>query len=336
MRRRARAPNRRRLKGSDEASVSPHRKTGSGLKLVWISVSLWGAGVGVGAPSWCQAQSNGSQAEERRPPSSYEKGSSARVKPTGAERAEESASPASPAQEETPSAVAPVIEIRELPAAAGSPALYAMEFRDADIGDVFRVLAHDYHLNMLVDGRVSGRVTASLTNVSLDEALTALAASNHLALVKDGRILKLTPNVLTKTFVLRHVEAAAILGAPQAGAPSSASQAASDSGSAEAAPTAQGAIYGLLSADGKVLLGSQPNSLMVIDYPEPMQQVEAFLQMVDQRMASRVFTLKYLSAAELVGRSQATSPSAQSASAQPLMTGSSSGGSPTGSAGSGY
>ncbi|MFA7677585.1 MAG: hypothetical protein WCY34_05380, partial [Candidatus Omnitrophota bacterium] len=37
----------------------------------------------------------------------------------------------------------------------------------------------------------------------------------------------------------------------------------------------------LLSGDGKVLFGDEPNSLMVIDYPENIQKVEEYLAMVD-------------------------------------------------------
>lgn len=182
------------------------------------------------------------------------------------------------------------MRITELDHDKDAPSQFAIELRRAEVGDVFRLLAHDYHLNLVIDEQVRGTVTASLTNVSLQEALEAIAEMNHLILIPQGNLLKVSRNLLTRTFLLQHVEAEALLDT------SSATEAAA------VGDRAPNTIYDLLSADGKVLLGRQPNSIMVIDYPEVMEQIDAFLAVADQRMASQAFRLKYLNAAELVGQ----------------------------------
>lgn len=179
----------------------------------------------------------------------------------------------------------PAIRITELDRVPDAEPRLAIELREADIGDVFRIFAHDYQLNLLIDEQVRGTVTASLTNVSIQEALEAIAAMNRLTLMRQGNIVKVARHLVTKTFRLKHVEAVALLEASSA-----------------AASRAPNTLYDLLSPDGKVLLGRQPNSIMVIDYPEVMDQIAAFLAVADQRMASKVFRLKYLSAAGLLGR----------------------------------
>ena len=189
----------------------------------------------------------------------------------------------------TRSASALGIAITELGRAVDAQPRFAIELREAEIGNVFRVLAHDYQLNLLIDEQVRGTVTASLTNVSLQEALEAIAAMKHLTLKHQGTIIKVARNLVTRTFQLKHVEAAALLGASPA----------------------PNTIQDLSSPDGKILLGQQPNSIMVIDYPEMVDQIEAFLAVADQRMASQVFRLKYLIAAELVGHTPASASASE-------------------------
>ena len=267
--------------GGAEGLSRRHRLAALGL---WLSATaLLIAEPLLGQPK--EPPSRAAQGQEQQPaqPSSES--------PSGAGRLEEAAE-------------APVINIQELPSPQGGGPLYAIELRNADVADVFRIFAHDYHLNLLVDNGVTGRVTASFTGIGLQEALDAIAQMNHLTMTREGNILKLVPhvvNVVTKTFTLQHVAATTIL---------------NDS---TGAPT----IHDLLSDQGKVLLGAQPNSIMVIDYPDRLAQVEAFLSMADRRMTSRVFTLKYLSAETLLGETPASSSETKSSSS--LSTGASSG-----------
>lgn len=223
--------------------------------------------------------------------------------------------PSPEAKEETASAqAATVMEIKRLET---EEPLYSFELRDVEIGDLFRVLAHDYKLNLLVDKEVSGTVTASLSNVSLAEALETIAEAQNLILVKKGKIIRVSPHLVTKIFGLKYIEAKGVLESQSSSGDSSSSQGATSN-----------TLYDLLSEKGKILLGKQPNSIIVIDYPTNIAKIEEYLKEMDRKMTSRVFKLKYLKATEVVGSaSNTTSTSSSSAPATPAGTGNSTTGS---------
>lgn len=214
----------------------------------------------------------------------------------------ESEGSSEPAAEEVVSTTAtPVLEIKRLET---EEPLYSFELRDVDITDLFRVLAHDYKLNLMVDKDAEGKITASLTNVSLEEALETIADSQNLILKKKGSIIKIMPNLVTKMFPLKYVEAKKILEASS-----------TSTETTSATPTQENTIYDLLSSKGKVFLGKQPNTITVIDFPPNIEKIEEYFKIVDQRMASHVFKLKYLKAADVVGEaSTATSSTSEAAS----------------------
>ena len=236
--------------------------------------------------------------------------------------------------------VVPIMQIRRLET---EEPLYSFELRDAEIGDLFRVLAHDYKLNLLVDKDVQGKVTASLSNVSLGEALVTITESQNLMLEKKRNVIWVRPNFITKIFSLKYIEAkkilesstssqgaTAITAGTTGGIPSTAVAGATSSsapstgtavpGSSPSVSTTSGynqtsstssakqvnTIYDLLSGKGRILLGNQANSIMVIDYPPNLEKIEKYLKEIDRKMASRVFKLKYLKATEVVGGLAAT------------------------------
>lgn len=103
----------------------------------------------------------------------------------------------------------PVIQIKRLETAEP---LYSFELRDVEAGDLFRVLAHDYKLNLLVDKEVQGKITASLTNVFLEEALNSIAESLNLKLEKKGNIIWVSPNFVSRVFKLKYLKATDVVG----------------------------------------------------------------------------------------------------------------------------
>lgn len=187
-------------------------------------------------------------------------------------------------KELTPSS--PIMEIRKLDS---ERPLYSIELRDVPLADLFRVIAHDYNLNIMLEPGVNGTVTASFTNISMDEALDSLAEISGLSVERKGRIIRIKPNILSKNFILKHVEAKKLLestGLPLEGTQSN--------------------VYSLLSKKGKILLGRHQNSVIVMDYPENVKKIEEYLTAVDHKMTSKVFKLKYLKANEVLGGTQKT------------------------------
>lgn len=102
-----------------------------------------------------------------------------------------------------------VIQIKRLETAEP---LYSFELREVEAGDLFRVLAHDYNLNLLVDKDVQGKITASMTSIPLEEALNSIAESLNLKLEKKGNIIWVGPNFITQVFKLKYLKATDVVG----------------------------------------------------------------------------------------------------------------------------
>jgi len=199
---------------------------------------------------------------------------------------------------------APILEIRR---SKEKPSLFTIELKNADLVDFFRVLAHSYHLNILVDEKIQGKITASFTGVTLEEVLERIADMYNLKMEKKGNVIFIRPNLVTKVFYLRHIEAKTLLeeDSSEEEVLQESSQTREETSSEQEAVKARKAtIYDLLSDEGKVFLGKQLNSIMVIDYPENIERIKTYIEMVDRGMSSRVFKLKYISAKELVRESE--------------------------------
>ena len=233
------------------------------------------------------------------------------------EQSADSSSQISPTSEVA--APEPVMDIKLV---EGQGALYSMELKDVDMGDFFRVIAHDYNMNFLLDKDTSGKITASLRNIGLEEALNTIAEMNNLALEKKGSVIVVKPNLVTKVFFLKYMEAGGLLssnslaaaatagaaptqatGAATTTAPTTATAGTETAGAGTLTATSalpqEATIYDPLSERGKVLLGKQPNSLMVIDFPPNVAKVEEFIAAVDQKRNMQVFKLKYLSVKDI-------------------------------------
>jgi len=215
------------------------------------------------------------------------------------------------AKETVPPVEEPVMKIERLD---NEGQVYSFELKDAQIRDIFRVLAYDHKLNLLVDNEVEGKITATMTNVSLEQFLEAAAEALNLTIEKNGSFIKVKPNLITKVFILKHVEARTVLLSPESvetGKSESVETGKSESvetGKSESVETgkSENTIYDLLSAKGKIFLGRQPNSIMVIDYPPNIKKLEDYLQEIDRRMSSRIFKLKYLKASDIAGIENST------------------------------
>ena len=204
-------------------------------------------------------------------------------------------------------AVSPVEEpVMKIECLDNQSQVYSFELKDAQIRDIFRVLAYDYKLNLLVDNEVEGKITATMTNISLEQFLEAAAESLNLIIEKNGSFIKVKPNLVTRIFILKYIEARTVLSSSgSAGAGEPGSTETGNSGSTETGKS-ENTIYDLLSAKGKIFLGRQPNSIMVIDYPPNIKKLEDYLQEIDRRMSSRIFKLKYLKASDIVGIENST------------------------------
>lgn len=67
-----------------------------------------------------------------------------------------------------------------------------LDVKDADIRDVFRLLADTGKINIVVAGDVTGRVTMRLENVPWDQILCTVAAVHKLRVTIDRAIVMVT------------------------------------------------------------------------------------------------------------------------------------------------
>ena len=68
--------------------------------------------------------------------------------------------------------------------------LKLLNVRNADLRDVFRTIAHEHDLNLIVDNTIDRKVTVRLANIPVLEAITFLCEQNGLNLARSGSIFR--------------------------------------------------------------------------------------------------------------------------------------------------
>lgn len=68
-----------------------------------------------------------------------------------------------------------------------------LDFKDADIRNIFRLIAEVSDLNIVIGDEVKGRVTIKLVEVPWDQALEVILQSQSLGMVKIGNVIRIAP-----------------------------------------------------------------------------------------------------------------------------------------------
>ncbi len=68
-----------------------------------------------------------------------------------------------------------------------------LDVKDADIHDVFRLIADAGHVNLVVSDEVTGKLTLKLKHVPWDQAACTIADMRKLDVTYDGGILMVRP-----------------------------------------------------------------------------------------------------------------------------------------------
>ncbi len=151
----------------------------------------------------------------------------------------------------------------------------SLEFKDADIRDVIRILAEVSGLNFVVDPKVKGTVTLRLRNVPWDKALDVILKTNKLGKIEEDGIIRIGPI----EDINRELEARAkTMKALEKAEPLF----------TEIFPLnyadineAEKLIKPLLSDRGKVDKVMRLNALMVKDTKPRLKRIKAFLKRID-------------------------------------------------------
>jgi type IV pilus assembly protein PilQ len=81
---------------------------------------------------------------------------------------------------------------RPAPRAGFNGQRISLDFKDADIQNVLRVLADVSGLNIIATDDVKGKVTLHLTDVPWDQALDLVLRSNRLEMIREGNVVRIS------------------------------------------------------------------------------------------------------------------------------------------------
>jgi len=145
----------------------------------------------------------------------------------------------------------------------------SLDVREADIGNVFRMIARVSEQNIVVSERVQGRVTLRLVNVPWTDALQAVLFSHQLGMIQRGNILQIdTLEALKQT-----AEASAGLARLSEGRPETQLFVLQNAVAADL----KSVVEGMLSPNGKLSIDARTNTLIVTDTPERLRKLETLL-----------------------------------------------------------
>ena len=139
--------------------------------------------------------------------------------------------------------------------------LVTLDYRDADLASVLRSFSYSYGLNLVTSTDVKGKVTVSLKDVTIDEALEALLKANDLTFTRSGNVVYVNPAseaaeepIINEAIKLNYLKAA----------------------------DAQNLVRKALTAKGDIRVDEISNMLVVADTAKAVEQVRQLLTQVDQ------------------------------------------------------
>ena len=198
------------------------------------------------------------------------------------------AQPLAYAQEDTLAAMPAMV-----PAAAGVAAAnpdlesskITLDIKGMDIVDVLKMLSSRSGMNIVVGKNVAGRVTLFLKDVPVEDAFEIILLSNELAFEKKGGIV----NVMTqRDYELLYGQRfqdqkQALTVRPQY---------------AKAADLAR-ALNQIKTNLGRIVVDEGSNTLVMIDSPDTLKQMQDFINGADLPTQTRIFSLNYSTADKL-------------------------------------
>ncbi|MBI3991089.1 MAG: secretin and TonB N-terminal domain-containing protein, partial [Candidatus Omnitrophica bacterium] len=144
--------------------------------------------------------------------------------------------------------------------ANGSAELISLDYKDAQLSSVLRSLSYSYHLNLIATKDITGKVTVTLQNVTLEEALHAILDVNGYTFTRKGKLIYITPGpglegigIVTTAIPLKYLIA-------------------SDAGAL---------LQKAISTKGDIRMNEATNSLVVTDYASNIDKIKSVLQEID-------------------------------------------------------
>jgi general secretion pathway protein D/type IV pilus assembly protein PilQ len=168
---------------------------------------------------------------------------------------------------------------------SSGPNRISLDIKGMDVVDVLKMLATRAGINLVIGKNVTGRVTLFLKDVDVWDAFEILLLANDLAYEKKGEIV----NVITqRDYELQYGERF------------------QDKKQARTMPLKYAraadlsrALNQIKTNIGRVVVDEGSNTLVLIDTPEKLKEMEEFIKKTDLPIQTRVFSLGYAQADKL-------------------------------------
>lgn len=143
-----------------------------------------------------------------------------------------------------------------------SPGNITMDFKDADINNVLRILSYKSGVNIIAGKDVQGLVTIRLTDVPWEKALDVILRTYGFAYEREGNIIRVTTvenlekeELATEVFVLNYAKASEVIES----------------------------VRDILSERGRVRYDERTNVLIVTDIPTNLYKIGQVVARLDKR-----------------------------------------------------
>ncbi len=135
----------------------------------------------------------------------------------------------------------------------------SIELRDVELKDVLRALSQEHRINIIVDESVTGKVTVSLRNVPLWDAIESILKGKGYTYIKEGNIVRVVKatvdeELVTQTVTLSYAN-------PQ---------------------DIEKIIKKVMSKRGEIAGDTRSNTVIVKDLPANIPQIEALIRTLDK------------------------------------------------------
>ncbi|PIV41378.1 MAG: hypothetical protein COS28_05365 [Nitrospirae bacterium CG02_land_8_20_14_3_00_44_33] len=134
----------------------------------------------------------------------------------------------------------------------------SMELRDVELRDVLRALGQEHGINIIIDETVTGKVTVSIRNVPLWDAIDSILKGKGFAYIKDGNVVRVISSgadedLMTYTATVNYANAKDL----------------------------EGVITKVLSKRGSIASDPKSNMVVIRDIPSAIERVTQLLKQVD-------------------------------------------------------
>jgi type IV pilus assembly protein PilQ len=175
-----------------------------------------------------------------------------------------------------------------MPAKSQTPETLSLDIKGMDILDVFRLLSMRGDINIIAGKNVTGKVTLFLKGVDIWDAFEMIIAANGLAYEKRNNIIyvmterdyeliygkKYEDRRIVKSVKLQHVTSAEV----------------------------SKAVSQLKTNIGRVVSDDISDTIVLMDIPEAVADMEKVIQELDIPLATKVYTLQYAKVGDLKDR----------------------------------